>query len=230
MANEIVIPDGISGRAAYAVVRDSVGRVWDTVSESFVTYDGGDLGDYVISLTEQGASGVYAGDFPALPVGTYSVDARSRAGGAPAESDVIIGAGSVSWTGTAVTSPSDAVALPPIPAGWVTADGIAAHALDGKGDWLSTSEGAQQAVLGAHILTLTSENPRLTDSNGTPLTAVTFGQCLAALFVNMFGDRSGVGTRVVAATVPGVTTCTLTAERVSRSVIQATSTVPVVTS
>jgi len=49
-----------------------------------------------------------------------------------------------SLTGS-VGSVSAAVTLPAIPSGWITAAGVAASALDGKGDWLSSAQ-AQAAA------------------------------------------------------------------------------------
>jgi len=82
-----------------------------------------------------------------------------------------------------------------------------------------------ETVFNAPVVNLTSTE-RLTDQNGAPLTALTVHQLLTSLFVNMLGDRAGVGTTRIAATLPGFGDCTVTATRISSTVIQATLIVP----
>lgn len=102
MANEIQVPYGVTGATLYAVVGNSVAQIWRTTLSTFVTFNGAEWTDYDIPLTEQGTSGVYVGDFPAASAGVYGIVARVRAGGSPAQSDLIAGAGAVEWDGTAV--------------------------------------------------------------------------------------------------------------------------------
>lgn len=84
---------------------------------------------------------------------------------------------------------------------------------------------AAAAVLDRAVLTLTA-GARLTDENGTQLTALTVGQILGALAVNTLGDRAGAGTRTVVASLPGAPALTFTAARVSQTAIQMTVVVP----
>ena len=101
MAGEIQVPHGRTARTLYALVRDAGGRVWD--GAGFVAYAGGGYADYVVPLAEQGDSGYYAGSFPPGPAaGGYQVEVRDRVGAAPAETDPVVGAGTVEWSGAEV--------------------------------------------------------------------------------------------------------------------------------
>lgn len=109
MAGEIQVPYGVSGRNVYALVRNSAGQVWNGIA--FVTYATANLSSYAINLAQQGtASGFYVGNMPSIANGVYGLVAYDRAGGAPAESDTLIGTESMQWSGWAV------IALPPLPA------------------------------------------------------------------------------------------------------------------
>lgn len=114
MAGEIQLAYGVSGRTLYALVRNSVGEVWQTTTNTFVAYATADLANYDIPLAEQGAaSGYYAGDFPAaIAAGVYAVAVMDRAGVTPAETDEVVGSGSLDWTGAVVSS------LSGLPAAW----------------------------------------------------------------------------------------------------------------
>lgn len=100
MASEIQVAH-LTAKTVYALVRNATGSVWQTTTSTFVAYATADLANYDIALTEQGtASALYAGTFPAAAAGTYSVTAYERAGGAPAEGDLLIAGGNVEWSGT----------------------------------------------------------------------------------------------------------------------------------
>lgn len=86
---------------------------------------------------------------------------------------------------------------------------------------------AANADFNTPILTL-SASSRLVDADGNQITTLTVGQILAALFVDLLGDRSGVGSRTITAALTGTADCAVTAERVSQSAIQVTITVPTV--
>lgn len=103
MAGEIEIAYGTTGRTLYAVVRSSTGTVWNTAGAAFEAFNAANWADYDIALTEQGASGYYVGTFPAATAGVYNVEARDRAGGSPAVTDAVAGAGAVEWDGSAAT-------------------------------------------------------------------------------------------------------------------------------
>lgn len=100
MAGEIQLAYGTAGRTLYAVVRNATGSVWN--GAAFVAYNGANWTAYDVALAEQGSSGYYVGDFPVVAAGVYQVEVRDQAGGSPATTDTLAGAGSVEWDGTAV--------------------------------------------------------------------------------------------------------------------------------
>ncbi len=95
--------DYVTGKTVYFLIRSSVGTIWN--GSSLVTYVTGNLSTYVVLATEQGTSGYYTADFPALltTAGVYNVVAKDRAGGSAAESDTSIASGDLQWAGTAVS-------------------------------------------------------------------------------------------------------------------------------
>ena len=95
-----------TGQTLYALVWDSTSQVWN--GSAFAAYSAGSYASYPVTMTESGASGHYAGTFPAAAAGTYSVEVRLRAGGSPAQSDAVVAAGTIPWTGTAVLTPATA--------------------------------------------------------------------------------------------------------------------------
>lgn len=103
MAGEIQLKHALSGKALYALVRNAVGKVWQTTSSTFVTYVTANIANYTIAMTEQGsASRFYVGDFPAAAAGGYGVAVMEQSGGSPAEADSAVGAGNIQWDGAAV--------------------------------------------------------------------------------------------------------------------------------
>lgn len=91
-----------SGEDLYANVRDSSSDIWN--ESSFETYDSDNYTNYDIALTEQGISGVYVGSFPSVDAGLYSVVVYERPGPSPKEGDDSLGAYSVLWDGTALST------------------------------------------------------------------------------------------------------------------------------
>lgn len=104
MAGEIQLAHGTTGRVLYAVVRSFLGTIWNTAETAFEAYDSGNWTEYAVTMTEQGTSGYYAGDMPAVPAGVYPVEVRHRAGGSPATTDTVAGVGPIEWSGTAVVA------------------------------------------------------------------------------------------------------------------------------
>lgn len=99
MADTIGVQHSVSGATLYALLRDANQAVWN--GAAFVTYATADLGNYDLPMTEQGtASRFYAVAFPAVAAGLYNVVAFVRAGGAPAETDTIVGSSEAEWDGT----------------------------------------------------------------------------------------------------------------------------------
>ncbi len=102
MSNEINVGFAPS-QTVYVLVFNLAGKVWNAATSAFETYVTASRDSYDIPLTEQGtASGIYLGDFPVLiqTSGTYTYYGYIQAGGSPAESDTLIQAGEVDWTGT----------------------------------------------------------------------------------------------------------------------------------
>jgi hypothetical protein len=87
------------------VLRNGSAQVWNTSTAAFETYTLANYASYAVSLTEQGATGFYVGNFPGAiaTAGRYSVDVRLRAGATPAATDSPVAAGSLVWNGTAET-------------------------------------------------------------------------------------------------------------------------------
>lgn len=108
MANELQY-QGTSGETIYAIVRDVQARVWDGVGQQFVTYSSANFSRYPISLTEQGTSGFFVGNFPAsAPTGQYTATYSLRVGASPAETDPELITISYLWSNTSPpTAPND---------------------------------------------------------------------------------------------------------------------------
>lgn len=76
------------------------------------------------------------------------------------------------------------------------------------------------------LLTITTPSNQLIDSDDNQLTEITVGQALTALLVALVGDRTGVGTREITASLPGIPGATVTASRVDRANITSAIVVP----
>jgi hypothetical protein len=119
MANELVHPAGLSGQTYRAVLRNAAGQVWRTDTAAFAAWSDAQIANYAITLTEQGTSGHFAGNFPAVAAGLYSYTVYHRAGAALALTDSKQGLGTVNWDGTAEIVPPG----PVDPAGAIEVDG-----------------------------------------------------------------------------------------------------------
>src|SRR6185369_1202082 len=100
-----------AGSNVYAqIVRQSDGKFWNPAG-AFEAYATANISSYALAMVQAGtASGFYTADFPtAIAAGKYSVVARIRAGGAPAEADAVIAAGEIQWTGLASKDMIEAV-------------------------------------------------------------------------------------------------------------------------
>jgi hypothetical protein len=107
MANEIQTQT-TTGSAVYCVIRNSAALVWN--STAFVTFADGSWSTYEVPLTEQGTSGFFTANFPALitTADTYSVELWSGTG---TESDQFVSGGSIQWNGSAVAYATTGTAL-----------------------------------------------------------------------------------------------------------------------
>lgn len=107
MASEISCQDVAStGLTVYFRLRNAAQEIWDTTgTPAFVTYVAGNIANYDIAMTEQGASGYFVGSLPAIPAGIYHITAHVQAGGSPAEGDTELAVGDIVWDGSALVQP-----------------------------------------------------------------------------------------------------------------------------
>lgn len=99
MTNELVIHYP-TGATLYAMLFDATGQVYD--GSMFAAPDSANWTDYDIAMSEVAtATGIYRASMPAVAGGSYGWVVRKRAGASPAVSDIVVGGGSIRWTGTA---------------------------------------------------------------------------------------------------------------------------------
>lgn len=101
MSGEIQIVSA-TGLTLYALVFNQSAQIWNTSSLAFESWTDGSIAHYIISMSEKGTSGVYAGNFPALSAAIYGVVIKQQAGGSPAANDSFLGSGDILWKGSAV--------------------------------------------------------------------------------------------------------------------------------
>lgn len=88
------------GGAYFMVVREADGQIYDRANTVFDDYTTANVGGYGYDLPMIGsASGLYLGDFPALPAGTYYCRCFYGDHTAPTEADERIGFCKVDWDG-----------------------------------------------------------------------------------------------------------------------------------
>jgi hypothetical protein len=100
MANEIHV-DYASGNTLYAVVRNGAGNVWHVAGQVFEAWGTGSrtADDYNMSLTDKSGSR-YVGNFDNnIPSGRHTVQVFLQAGANPADSDNLVGANEIVWSG-----------------------------------------------------------------------------------------------------------------------------------
>lgn len=95
--------DYLAGKTVYFLLRNATGSIWN--GAAFEAYVTANYTTYDIAGVEQGtASGYYVGTMPAASAGVYYSVAKEQIGGAPAETDITVGTGSIQWDGTSVLS------------------------------------------------------------------------------------------------------------------------------
>ncbi len=111
MANEIQLGGPGTGRTVYCRIHNQTsGYIWSTSGGTggFEVYQAADVTSYSITMTEQGSTNFYVGNFPpACPPGVYSVEGRQQLGGSAVEGDPRVGAGDIQWNGSKVFALSD---------------------------------------------------------------------------------------------------------------------------
>ncbi len=100
-----------TGANIYAVVLNPGGQAWN--GSAFETPTLANWSTYAITLAEQSTTGLYQGDFPILitTAGWYSYLGYLRATGSPLSTDTVIWSDKISWNGSAVSLPFDAVVI-----------------------------------------------------------------------------------------------------------------------
>ena len=104
MANELQA-QYTTGANLYVVVLNSTGQAW--TGSVFESINASHWTNYAISLSEQAATGIFLGNFPAAITsgGTFNLLLRQRSGGSPAIGDVSIGSRQITWSGSAEIPP-----------------------------------------------------------------------------------------------------------------------------
>lgn len=101
MSAELQIGGLTTGWTVYAVLRSATGTVWN--GSSFEAFNASNWATYDLALTEQGTTGYYVGNMPAVAAGVYAVEVRRQTGGSPAAAvatDPFLGGGDLDWDGT----------------------------------------------------------------------------------------------------------------------------------
>lgn len=119
MAGELRIP-AATGGTVYAHILNTSSRRWN--GSSFEAYASGNYPNYRITMTEQGSSGLYAGDFPIgiTDSGEYGIIYYLQDGGSAAEGDPVVGSGTVDWDGSGIADDEDSAAGEVSGANWLT--------------------------------------------------------------------------------------------------------------
>lgn len=92
-----------AGYTLYGVIRNTAGEVWYPTGEVFEAWGTGGraAADYDITLTYTGVQ-EYIGDFDTkISAGRYDTQNMRQVGGAPADTDPIVGVSQISWSGSA---------------------------------------------------------------------------------------------------------------------------------
>jgi hypothetical protein len=109
--------------------------------------------------------------FGAVTVGGYvsGQDAGSYVLSTPANKLATNASGDVTFNNTSIATVTNLTNLPSIPAGWLTATGIASSALNGKGDWLLASSYTTPPTTSAIASAVMSD---VTDTVGADVAAI----------------------------------------------------------
>lgn len=111
MASELALAGVPTGLTVVAHVRrDSDEFIWDTVSAAFEVYANADnlTGRYNVTMTEQGTSGYYVGNFPTLitAAGRYNITYYTRTGLSGAFVYTYEASYNFEWDGSAESEPT----------------------------------------------------------------------------------------------------------------------------
>lgn len=108
MSNELTTAN-TSGLTLYAHILNASAQRWN--GSAFETYVAANYANYDVAFTEQGTSGIYAGNFPSsISAGSYEIYIYQQGGGSPAQGDVVVAASTFNWNGSAeVIEPGDGI-------------------------------------------------------------------------------------------------------------------------
>lgn len=106
MANELTV-NYRADYTLYAILLNSVGKIYNTTTTSFETPIDANWGQYDIAMSESENTEIYRGTMPAVFAGAYDYVVRKQAGASPSITDLAIAAGHVEWDGTIVLSLHD---------------------------------------------------------------------------------------------------------------------------
>ena len=106
MANEIQAL-ATTGLSLYAVILNSTGQAWYTVTPAFEAVNSAHWTSYALTLTEVSGTGIYEGSFPAgiTSAGIYSAIAYKKVTGSAAITDPVLAFGPLEWAGAAPAVP-----------------------------------------------------------------------------------------------------------------------------
>ena len=97
----------------YVVIRGIAAKPWRFDSNVFENWTDGNFANYAVPMTQEGTSGLYYADMPALMPANpgYTIVVYKQLGGSPAISDTVAGEGVVPWSGastaTVTATPDD---------------------------------------------------------------------------------------------------------------------------
>lgn len=174
MSNEIKA-QYLTGKTLYAVIVNSANLYWYTTTPIFEAYNGAvHWTTYVVALTENGATGLYVGNFPTgiNTAGKYQIFVYNRVGGTASLTTDIppVAAGEIVWSGTAevyvAPDASGRVDVAKVSGATQTARDIGASVL------LSSGTGTGQLSLSSGLVALTAaEHTAVAADTQTGLTA-----------------------------------------------------------
>lgn len=98
-----------SGNTLYANILNASAQRWN--GSAFETFNAANYSTYTVTLTEQGNSGIYVGNFPPTITtpARYDVVYYLQDGGSPANGDHLAGTQVLDWDGAAVTTTPDVI-------------------------------------------------------------------------------------------------------------------------
>lgn len=127
----------LTGNTLYAILLNMSGDVWNG-SAFDDTPTSGEWAGYDIPLAEDGVSGYYRGNLPALAAGVYEIRVHRQAGGLPLATDPLVWTDQIAWSGTAIVVPAGTLAI----ADQVWDELMSGHAIAGSAAAALTAAGS----------------------------------------------------------------------------------------